>query len=129
MDWMWDVEPEDESAGLFKNRLRSTRKLADEILDRLAEFNKRPGTIDKANEAIEVAKGALKQLEEEKTWVPEADRNKLKTKVEEYEKWLKEQTDKQAKLKDTEKPAFRCKEVIKRSVEFTKLKDRLLKWP
>merc|ERR1719319_1492245 len=128
-DWMWEVESEDESAGLFKNRLRQTRKLADEILERLSEFEKRPETISEAQNLIEAAKGGLQQLEEEMTWVPEDDRNKLKEKVETYEKWLTEKMEAQEKLADTESPAFKCKSVLKRAEEFTKLKDRLLKWP
>merc|ERR1711879_1065017 len=53
-DWMWEVELEDESAGLYKGKLRETRKLADTILDRLKEFKSRPKILAKAYEDIEL---------------------------------------------------------------------------
>jgi len=128
MDWMWEVEPEEESAKLFKDKLRSTRRLADDIVDRVSEYEKRPQAIERALANIESGKAAALKIVN-RTAITDEEREKFNEQIASAEMWILEQIEKQGNLSLTETPAFKSDELLKRSVSINKYQKQLLNRP
>jgi len=127
-DWLWEVEPEEESAKLFKDKLKATRKKTDEILNRASELEQRPGAIKTALANIESGKAALVKIKN-RTAITDAERTRLSSEIETAEKWILEKIEMQEKLTLTEKPAFKSAELLKKSESFKKFQTNLVKRP
>jgi len=127
-DWLWEVEPEEESAKLFQEKLRATRKKADDILNRAYELDLRADAIKTALANIESGKAALLKIEN-RTAITDEERTKLKNQVESAQKWILEKIELQETLSLTEKPAFKSADLVKRSESFKKFQAQLVKRP
>merc|ERR1719285_1048559 len=127
-DWLWEVEPEQESAKLFRDKLRTTRKKADDILVRVVELDERAEAIKKALANIKRGKAAALKIKN-RTAITDEERSKLNTQIQSAEKWILEKIEQQEKLSLTEKPAFKSAELVKRSESFLKFQNQLVKRP
>jgi len=127
-DWLWEVEPEEESAKLFKDKLRATRKKADEIMERVYELSVRADAIKTALANIEGGKAAALEILN-RTAITDAERKKLNDQVESAEKWILNKLEQQKNLSLTENPAFKSAELVKRSESFKKFQKQLVKRP
>jgi len=127
-DWLWEVEPEEESARLFEDKLRATRKKADDIIDRADELDLRAEAIKTALDNIEDGKAAIIEIQN-RTAITDEERTKLANQIENAEKWILEKIDVQEKLSLTEKPAFKSAELVKRSESFKKFQKQLVRRP
>jgi len=127
-DWLWEVEPEEESAKLFKDKLKATRSKTDAILNRALELEQRPKAIKTALANIESGKAALLKIKN-RTAITDAERTKLSSQIETAEKWIMEKIEMQEKLTLVEKPAFKSAELLKRSESFKKFQTQLVKRP
>jgi hypothetical protein len=127
-DWLWEVEPEEESAKLFKDKLKETRKKADAIMERVYELSVRPEAIKTALANIESGKAAALEILN-RTAITDEERKKLNTQVESAEKWILEKIEQQQNLSLTEKPAFTGAELVKKSESFKKFQKQLVKRP
>merc|ERR1711920_882792 len=125
-DWLWEVEPEEESAKLFRDKLKTTRKKADDILLRVVELGERAEAIKKALANIKVGKAATLEFKN-RTAITDEERTKLTNQIESAEKWILEKIELQEKLSLTEKPAFKSAELVKRSESFKKFLTQLLR--
>jgi len=128
-DWLWDVEPEDESAGLYKNKLRTIRELADKIFGRAYQYKHREKAVIDAYDTLEVTRGIILKLQDDMPWVPEEDRTKLAEKIDKMEKWLKEKVEEQEGLDVTEEPVLLVEQISKKLEDPTKFADKLLRRP
>jgi len=127
-DWLWEVEPEEESAKLFKDKLKATRKKTDDILNRASELEQRSKAIKTALANIESGKAALVKIKN-RTAITDAERTRLSSEIETAEKWILEKIEMQEKLTLTEKPAFKSAELLKKSESFKKFQTNLVKRP
>jgi len=127
-DWLWEVEPEEESAKLFEDKLRATRKKADDIMDRAHELDLRAEAIKTALANIEDGKAASLVIKN-RTAISDSERTKLTNQIESAEKWILEKIELQKNLSLTEKPAFKSSELVKRSESFKKFQRQLVKRP
>jgi len=125
-DWLWEVEPEEESAKLFRDKLKTTRKKADDILVRVAELDERAGAIKKALANIKKGKAAALKIKN-RTAITDEERSKLNSQIESAEKWILGKIEQQEKLSLTEKPAFKSAELVKKSESFLKFQNSLVK--
>merc|ERR1712060_549330 len=125
-DWLWDVEPEEESAKLFRDKLKTTRKKADDILVRVVELGERAEAIKKALANIKRGKAAALKIKN-RTAITDEERSKLNNEIQSAEKWILEKIEQQEKLSLTEKPAFKSAELVKRSESFLKFQNSLVK--
>merc|ERR1711920_1049762 len=125
-DWLWEVEPEEESAKLFRDKLNTTRKKADDILLRVVELGERAEAIKKALANIKRGKAAALKIKN-RTAITDEERSKLNNQIQSAEKWILEKIEQQEKLSLTEKPAFKSAELVKRSESFLKFQNSLVK--
>merc|ERR1719320_1338315 len=127
-DWLWEVEPEEETAKLFRDKLRSTRKKADDILARASELENRAEAIKTALANIKSGKAAALRIKN-RTAITDEERSKLNNQIETAEKWILGKIEQQEKLSLTDKPAFKSAELVKKSESFLKLQTQLVKRP
>merc|ERR1711879_439125 len=128
-DWLFDVEPEDETSALYNKKLREIRKKADAILNRMDEYKARESIVEGSAKAFEEMKSWVEKLEKELPWVPEKDRDEFETKLNKTMDWLADNLAKQAEADLTEAPVFKVKDLARKMEDTRKMGEKLLKRP
>jgi hypoxia up-regulated 1 len=124
-DWLY--EQGDDSAKVFKDKLSELKALSDPIFFRLGELTAFPIALNTTQTLIDFVRKQVIDYNKNRPWVPEADRMKLKDKVDDLAEWLEEKQKAQAKLTAFEPPALESEMLYERLRPIHKLSGDLAK--
>ena len=120
-DWIWDQE--EETAGIFKSKIRELKKIGGAIFMRADEIDARPQAIDAAGKTLGQLYESVEMLRTNYSWVNSTEIDKLEAMTKKAETWLNEKIEEQDEQSLLEKPVFLSAEVyykVEPAVEFAK---------
>ena len=109
-DWLY-MDGAESTAGEFDAKKSELQAVGDEWITRAKELTKRPAAVAKARDFVSAALETIEQFQESKPWISDEEKQTLTDSLNGFVTWLDEKEELQAKLSDTERPAFVAAEV------------------
>jgi hypoxia up-regulated 1 len=126
-DWLFDQE--DDGFEKFKTKHKTLKELSEPVYIRIKEVIERPKAIAQTEELFNYTRTMVKDFEKDRPWIPEEDRNKVTSMVEEVEGWLKNKTIEQEAKKPHEMPAYLSHDLLRQLRPVAKFSNELLRRP
>lgn len=111
-DWLYE-DGANQNYTTYQKMEKNLTSILGKYTARRAEHEKREKVNSIVDEAMDEYDKKLQDLKDTKPWITDSERQDVKDKMDEIQKWLKEQMEKQSKLKLYEDPVFKSSEVVK----------------
>eukprot|EP00457_Paulinella_chromatophora_P000390 gb/GEZN01000390.1/.p1 GENE.gb/GEZN01000390.1/~~gb/GEZN01000390.1/.p1 ORF type:complete len:930 (-),score=242.96 gb/GEZN01000390.1/:1683-4472(-) len=125
-DWLYEVAAKDETAELFRNKLKQLQTLSNPIALRAYEQEAFPKALNASEYLLNYTKTMIENLAVERPWVPAEDREKLEKLDNGVREWLSGKMGEQKGKQKFENPAVYSKELMDKLDPLAKYAQELL---
>eukprot|EP00891_Asterochloris_glomerata_P004630 jgi/Astpho2/4630/Aster-00203 len=123
-DWLYD-QGEDEQASVFREKLDALKETGDAAVFRASESTARPEAVELAQQFLELTRKSINSWPQIKPWINGTDSDSLLKQVDELEKWLDKEVQRQGKVKAHQAPVLHASAITAKVAELRQAFDKL----